>query len=76
MTKIHGTIHPSSQPTFDPPGYYLCIRLDPQQPWPAALKNGGRVTVEVHDAPSPNFRAMSLEEIRAYPTLEDPTHGK
>lgn len=42
---IGGRIHASSGPVASPPGYYLCILLDKQEPWPAAFKNGKPVTV-------------------------------
>ena len=42
---LSGVVHPSPGPGTSPPGYYVAIHLDAQEPWPAWLGSGTRVRV-------------------------------
>ena len=49
-TEVCGTIIPSDGP-IAPYGYYMALRLDPQEPWPVGFRNGARVRVILEGTP-------------------------
>ena len=51
QVTLTGQIIPSSGPI--PGGYYMAIRLDKQEPWPAGFHNGQQVRVTAEEGKAP-----------------------